>query len=72
VLGFSKPFKRFRYILPSSFNGDKGLNFSKSLKSQRRRRTGFTTTVLELGNGLRGHINTKQQFGTGREDEYLI
>lgn len=28
--------------------------------------------MLELGSGLRGHISTKQQFGTGREDEYLI
>jgi len=27
---------------------------------------------VELGNSTRGHINTKQRFGTGREDEYLI
>lgn len=70
--GIPKAIERFRCKHPPDFNGDKGLNFSQSLKTPAQTRTGFTTTVLELGSGLRGHISTKQQFGTGREDEYLI
>lgn len=69
--GIPKVIKRFRCRHPTDFNGDKGLNSSQSLKNPAQTRTGFTTTVLELGSGLRGHISTKQQFGTGREDEYL-
>ncbi|KAF4805074.1 hypothetical protein TURU_002331 [Turdus rufiventris] len=70
--GIPKAIERFRCKQPPDFNGDKGLNFSQSIKTPAQTRTGFTTTVLELGSGLRGHISTKQQFGTGREDEYLI